>query len=204
MILAEMLKQMRALDPIPTLIDTTLEYDYLTDYKDNANAIDAYYMGIKYANLETVTDDIEGFLALVDVAIANNNYKWTKLYATTQLEYDPIANVDATIVEERDIASRHSEDTIGGANVTTTNSQAPMESSNFHNQTQSETASLEHTDEHDEDAYKDTITTTRQGNIGVTSTQQLIEAERATADFKFLDILMADVINFLTYPYYGG
>lgn len=200
--LSKMLEQMTEQSPVPTLIDTTLNKDYLTDYKLNANAIDAYYMGVKYADLETVTDDLEGFLALVDVAIANNDYKWTKLYDTTQLTYDPIANVDATITEERDIASRHSEDTIGGANVTTTNSQAPMESSNFHNQTQSETASLEHTDEHDEDAYKDTITTTRQGNIGVTSSQQLIEAERGVADFKFLDILMADVIDFITYPYY--
>lgn len=201
--LSEMLTKMRELEPIPTLIDTELEKDYLADYVDNANAIDAYYMGIKYADLMTVTDDIDLFLSMVDIAIANYDYKWSKLYETTQLVYDPIANVDAEIKEERDIAARHSEDTIGGADVTTTNSQATMESSNFHNQTKSNTASLEHTDEHDEDAYKDTITTTRKGNIGVTSSQQLIEAERNVAKFNFLDILMADVIDFLTYPYYG-
>ena len=200
--LSEMLKKMRAQDPIPTLIDTTLEYDYLIDYNDNAEAIDAYYMGIKYANLETITDDLESFLATVDIAIINNNYKWEKLYNTTQLEYDPIANVDAEIKEERDIASRHTEDTLGAGNVSTTNGQAPMESSTFHNQTKSTTESQQRVDEHDEDPYKDTITTTRKGNIGVTSTQQLIDAERTTADFHFLDILMADVINFVTYPYY--
>ena len=200
--LSKMLATMRAQDPIPSLIDTTLEKDYLTDYKLNANAIDAYYMGIKYADLETVTDDLESFLAMVNIAIVNWDYKWTKLYATTQLTYDPIANVDAEIEETRDIASRHTEDTLGAGNVSTTNGQAPMESSTFHNQTKSTTESQQRVDEHDEDAYKDVITTTRKGNIGVTSTQQLIEAERGVSEFPFLDILMADVINFLTYPYY--
>ena len=201
--LSEMLTKMRELEPIPTLIDTELEKDYLADYVDNANSIDSYYMGIKYADLMTVTDDIDLFLSMVDIAIANYDYKWSKLYETTQFVYDPIANVDAEIKEERDIASRHSEDTIGGADVTTTNSQAPMESSNFHNQTKSNTASLEHTDKHDENAYKDTITTTRKGNIGVTSSQSLVLEQRNVAKFNFLDILMADVIDFLTYPYYG-
>ena len=107
--LSQMLAQMKEQSPVPTLIDTTLEKDYLTDYKTSPAAIDAYYMGIKYADLETVTDDLESFLAMVDIAILNNDYKWSKLYATTQLEYDPIANVDATIEETRDIASRHSE-----------------------------------------------------------------------------------------------
>ena len=197
-----MWEQMIAETPAATLIDPTLNKDYLTDYKTMPTAVDAYYMGIKYADLETVTDDLESFLALVDVAILENDYKWNKLYSTTQLDYDPIANVDATIEEERNIAARHYEDTLGAGNITTTNGQAPMDSSNYSNQTKSQTQSQQKIDQHDEDAYKDTIKTTRKGNIGVTSSQQLIEAERGVADFKFLDILMADVINFLTYPYF--
>lgn len=199
-----MWEQMIAQDPAETLIDPTLDKVYLTDYKTMPAAVDAYYMGIKYADLETVTDDLESFLAMVDLAILNNDYKWTKLYNTTILEYDPIANVDAEIEETRDIAKRHHEEKYGAGKVTTKNGQAPMDSSAYANQSQSITDSDQKTDEHDEDAYKDVITTTRKGNIGVTSTQQLIEAERGVSDFKFLDILMADVINMLTYPYYSG
>lgn len=199
-----MWEQMTAQSPAATLIDPTLDKDYLTDYKTMPAAIDAYYMGIKYADLETVTDDLESFLAMVDLAILNNDYKWTKLYNTTLLEYDPIANVDAEIQETRDIDNRHHEEKYGAGKVTTKNGQAPMDSSAYANQSQSITDSDQKTDEHDEDAYKDVITTTRKGNIGVTSTQQLIEAERGVSDFKFLDILMADVINMLTYPYYSG
>ena len=200
--LSKMWDQMKEQSPVPTLIDTTLEKDYLTDYKLNANAIDAYYMGVKYADLETVTDDLESFLAMVNLAFINWDYKWTKLYATTQLTYDPIANVDAEIVETRDIAAKHTEDTLGAGNVSTTNGQAPMEASSFHNQTKSTTESQQRVDEHDEDAYIDEITTTRKGNIGVTSSQSLVLEERRVADFAFMDILMADVINILTYPYY--
>lgn len=198
-----MWEQMKEQSPVATLIDPTLDKVYLTEYKTSPAAVDAYYMGIKYAGLETVTDDIESFLAMVDLAILNNDYKWTKLYNTTLLEYDPIANVDAEIEETRDIDKRHHEEKYGAGKVTTKNGQAPMDSSAYANQSQSITDSDQKTDEHDEDAYKDVITTTRKGNIGVTSTQQLIDAERGVADFKFLDILMADVINMLTYPYYA-
>ena len=199
-----MLKQMRATTPITTLIPTNDAPDYLADYVTNATQNDLYYMGIKYATLETVTDDLEEFLEYAGVACSLFAYKWAKLFETTQLDYDPIANVDAKITETREIDDRHTEDTIGGADVTTTNGAAPMDTSDFHNQSQSKTQSLEHVDEHDEASYKDVITTERHGNIGVTSTQDLIHQERDVADMNMLDIIMADVINFVTYPYFGG
>lgn len=199
-----MLKQMRATTPITTLIPTNDAPEYLIDYTQNAQYNDLYYLGIKYATLETVTDDLEEFLEYAGVACNMFAYKWEKLFETTQLDYDPIANVDAKITETRHIDARHNTDTIGGADVTTTNGAAPMDTDVYHNQTKSQTQSLEHVDEHDEDAYKDVITTDRHGNIGVTSTQELIDQERKVADMNMLDIIMADVINFVTYPYFGG
>lgn len=199
-----MLTQMRATTPITTLIPTSEAPEYLADYVANAVNNDHYYLGIKYATLETVTDDLEEFLEYAGTACSLFAYKWDKLYETTQLEYNPLWNVDATISEERNIDARHNTDTIGGADVTTTNGAAPMDTSEFHNQSKSQTQSLEHVDEHDEDAYLDVITTTRQGNIGITTASQLIEGERKIADMNMLDIIMADVINFVTYPYFGG
>lgn len=40
-----------------------------------------------------------------------------------------------------------------------------------------------------------THTLTRSGNIGVTTSQQMIEAERAVAEFSFLSVLTADLVN---------
>lgn len=199
-----MLKQMREQTPIANLIASSRTEDYLVDYKKNPASVDLYYLGVKYGSLKTVTDDLTEFLSLVDVAFLKYDYKWAKLFETTQLEYNPLWNVDATIVETHDIDKRHIEDTVGGADVTTENGAAPYDSETYHKANKSHTTSLEHTDEHDEDGYLDTITTTRSGNIGVTSSQQLIQADRDLADMNFLDILMADIINFVTYPYFGG
>ena len=195
---------MRAQTPQKTLIPTTRTEEYLVDYKTNPTSIDLYYLGVKYGSLKTITDDMTEFLSLVDVAFLKYDYKWAKLFETTQLEYNPLWNVDATIIEERDIDKRHSEDTLGGADVTTENKAAPYDSETYHKANESHTTSLEHVDEHDEDAYKDTITTTRQGNIGVTTAAQLIEGERKIADMSFLNILMTDIINVLTFPVFGG
>ena len=199
-----MLKQMREQTPIKNLIASSRTEEYLVDYKKNPASVDLYYLGVKYGSLKTVTDDLTEFLSLVDVAFLKYDYKWAKLFETTQLEYNPLWNVDATIVETHDIDKRHIEDTVGGADVTTENGAAPYDSETYHKANKSHTTSLEHTDEHDEDGYLDTITTTRSGNIGVTTAAQLIEGERKVADMSFLNILMTDIINVLTFPMFGG
>lgn len=201
--LRKMLKIMRDQTPRRNLIELEEYPDFLSVYSQNKNQNDLYYMGIKYATLETITDDMEEFLDCVDVALVKQAYKWEKLYNVNNLEYDPIANVDATIEETRDIDARHTEDTFGGSDATSENGQAPTDSSTYHNVTKQHTTTEERTDEHNEDAFQDKITTIRKGNIGVTSTQQLIEAEREVANHgNLLDIIMADVINFVTFPYF--
>ena len=204
--LRKMLKQLRAQSPAQNLIniDSQNQPEYLSSYFVSPDNNDLYYMGIKYATLETITDDVDEFLSFVNVALNNYSYKWETLYDTTQLDYNPIWNVDGETVETRDIASRHSEDTIGGADVTTETGSAPMDASTYANQSKSNTVSLEHTDEHDEDAYLDTITTTRTGNIGVTSTQKMINEEREVAELNMLDVIMFDILTFVCYPMFGG
>ena len=189
-------------DQTTNLIPASHEESYLEKYQENPGAVDAYYMGVKYGDLATISDDVNVIKSTVEVAFLLYNDKWSKMFNTLNLEYNPLWNVDATIVEEHDIAARHTTDTIGGSDMTTQTGSAPMDTSTFHNQNETHTTSEEKTDEHDEDAYLDTITTTRTGNIGVTSAAQLIEGERKIADFNFLDVLMTDIINTITYPYF--
>lgn len=110
--------------------------------------------------------------------------------------------------------------TFGATTDTVDNKTTPYDSQTYRNLSQQEKSSLEHVDNyqtdehedtlkkgahkdsHDEDAYKDTITTTRTGNIGLTSSQELLEKERSVSDFKFLDILMTDIIDMITEPYF--
>ena len=185
-----------------TLIPSDKTETYLSSYLDNAGACDSYYMGVKFADLKTISDDINVIQSTVEVAFLLYNDKWTKLYNTLTLEYNPLWNVDAEIKETRDIDKRHYEDTVGRTDMTTDTGTAPMDTSTYHNTNTTHTTSEEHVDEHDEDAYKDVITTKRTGNIGITSSQDLITAERKIADFNFLDVLMSDIINTITYPYF--
>lgn len=189
-------------DQITNLISSSHDETYLVNYKENPGAVDAYYMGVKFGDLATISDDINVIKSTVEVAFLLYNDKWSKLFNTINLEYNPLWNVDATIVEEHNIAARHMSDTFGNTDMTTETGSAPMDTATYHNQNKTQTTSEEHTNDHDEDAYVDTITTTRSGNIGVTTSAQLIEGERKIADFNFLDVLMSDIINTITYPYF--
>ena len=191
------------LQAIPTtLIPATHNETYLTSYKSNPTAVDSYYMGVKFADLATISDDVNVIKSTVEVAFLLYNDKWSKLYNTLNLEYNPLWNVDATITETRKIDERHHTDNLGRQHGTTEGSQAPFDSSTKRPVNGSEYTNDAVENEHTEDNYEDEIETKRQGNIGVTSSQQLIESERNIADFNFLDVLMCDIINTITYPYY--
>ena len=188
--------------PTGQLIPSSYTELYLAPYMSNANALDNYYLGIKYKTLEFAGYTIEDLSGLISSAISIYNYKWDKLYKTLSLVYDPIANVDAEIEETRDIASRHMTDTFGSQDATTTNGQAPYDADELRNVAKNHTTSEEFENEHDEDAYKDVITTTRKGNIGVTSSQSLVLEERRVAEFKYLDIVFKDIMDVIAMPYF--
>lgn len=48
-----------------------------------------------------------------------------------------------------------------------------------------------------------TDTVTRQGNIGITSSQNLIQQERQVAEFNYMQTVMKDIIDAITIPYWG-
>ena len=80
---------------------------------------------------------------------------WSKLWETETADYNPLWNVDAKIVET--------------GNATGTGSTKGYNSSSWL--------------DNDKTVTNDSRTITRQGNIGITSSQQLIQAERDIADF---------------------
>ena len=60
----------------------------------------------------------------------------------------------------------------------------------------------EKTDTHTSTEYTDTVTTERSGNIGVTSTQELIQQQRKVVDFSFWNAVIDIVCREITIPYY--
>lgn len=110
--------------------------------------------------------------------LSGKEYELNGLYETTQFEYDPIANYDMT-------ESSRDEDRA------TTGGESTESSTSFDSTTQKDTGKT---------VSSGTASNTnihslqRSGNIGVTSSQQLIEAQRGVLTFDFIQYV-ADLIN---------
>ena len=113
-----------------------------------------------------------------------NIRKWQRLWDSENLIYNPIYNVDATEVEDRNLKyerdlnyTRDDKNKYAGFNSSTLN---------------------DVTQQYDKDIDKGytndtgTITKTRYGNIGTTMTQQMIESERKVADFSTYKVIAED------------
>lgn len=129
---------------------------------------------------------------------------WTKLYSTTNLDYNPIWNKDGTITETRNLGRTDNEtrNLANSASTDATGQVSAYNSSTFQNadhQTMSgsgtDTGTINRTG-------SDTGTVTRRetGNIGVTTTQQMIKEERDISTFNIYDY----IVNAFKYMYCLG
>lgn len=124
---------------------------------------------LQCAELEIVYPNIDIMkLAITTWSIANQ-YTWEKLYDTMVVEYNPIWNVDATVVIDRDTSGQgNATDAVKG----------------FNSDTWAES------DKTDTDSWAvEDVTETRTGNIGVTTTQQMLEQERKIAEFNMISYI---------------
>lgn len=200
MILKQLQKTLAAQEK--TLIDTSIHNEeYISDYDWT---VDLHYLNIKYGSLVTVSDDLEELHALVEFAFKLNSYKWSKLWEVTQLEYNPIWNYDGTTTTVEERGERSNVNKYGEDVSNSEDKQAPFDSSTYRNVSKNTSTRNEHEDSSVLEAFTDTITETRGGNQGTTTTQQMMEEERRIAHFKMWDVIMADIVDVLTLPMFGG
>ena len=105
---------------------------------------------------------------------------WSHLYETMHYDYNPIWNKDGTIseTETRDLAS--------SAQSSAENKVAAFNSSTYQNSDQNSSSAS------GTDTGTITRSRTERGNIGITSTQQLIKEEREIADFDIYAYIVRD------------
>ena len=152
------------------------------------------------SDLEILYPNPEVLKGLIGVWSATEQYTWGKLYATMQLQYNPIDNYDRT--ETRTLASQAAGNSTEGGTDTTTGS-----STNVNQVKAFDTAANTFTDREKDtvsnsgsttyghtnnNAYSknDTENIRAYGNIGVTTTQQMIEQERETAKFNIFQVIL--------------
>lgn len=124
-------------------------------------------------------------------------HKWQKLYETTQFDYNPIWNKDGVRIhiEIEDVHSERDNNIADSSNSTSnnfgsgfntgsglTNRERDVVQNGGNVKTDDDTTS------HLERKHKDI----EQGNIGVTSTQQLIKEEREVDDFNIYAVITQD------------
>ena len=156
---------------------------------------------LQCAELEIVYSNIDIMkLAITTWSIANQ-YTWQKLYDTMVVEYNPIWNVDADITEtltgneNRDIDRTGSGSNNETINITDTeavkgfNSNTWAESHKNTKEGTDNTALSSKEVVNDDVARTETRTQRRTGNIGVTTTQQMLEQERAIAEFNMISYI---------------
>lgn len=134
---------------------------------------------------------------------------WEKLWATENLEYNPIWNVDGTVTEfetiERDKTNDIDRTTSSGemtsddVEQTTTDSVTGYNSAAWQDHTKSAVDSdrdisrsvtgSDNVDESESEDSERSLVTKRTGNIGVTTTQQMIREEREVAQFNTIDYI---------------
>lgn len=188
---------------IPSRYNDTEHYEYLQPYFENAQQFDTLYMLVSLPTLPLVSDDMGDLMHCIEATIAANRYKWEKLYKTTLLVYNPIWNVDGTEIEEHEIGERKITNNYDKSKSTGTSSQVPDDMA-VEKEVAKNVSEMDAREDvvTEAEAY-DKITRTRSGNIGVTKTQDMIRDEREIAAFNYIDVVVKDVINAITYPYFS-
>lgn len=152
---------------------------------------------LQCAELEIMYPDIDTMKLAITVWSISNTYTWDKLYKTMNIEYNPIWNVDGTEIETFGQGRTH-ELTHGLQDKRTVDLTDVASVKGFNSNTWSESNKVESdgTDTHDYSG-KDTIseridngtTKRRTGNIGVTTTQKMLQEEREIAEFSIINYI---------------
>ena len=111
---------------------------------------------------------------------------WEKLQATVTAEYNPLWNVDASITESG--TSEKERSGTGTNEGTDIHSVTGYNSSSWSNNDKLDSDTEQNWSE--DESGSDTRSIIRTGNIGVTSSQQLISQEREVAKFNVIDYIV--------------
>lgn len=160
------------------------------------------------AELEVVYPDPQTMKTLIGAWSGTMAYRWTTLYETEHFEYNPIWNKDGTYkeTETRDL-KRTDQGTTEGSSKSNGASEgeeltdvSAFDTSGYSNRNRTKTTGSEKLESTNKGSASSSGTDTgtivheriEQGNIGVTSTQQLIKEQRDLADFSIYRIIIND------------
>lgn len=161
-----------------------------------------------FIDSETGKIDSTSMSMLANVIYTKYGVKWNRQWETMFFEYDPISNYNMVETMEDDETVHEFGHGMTGnytVNGTTENKKAGFNSSDYQKDTQaiSENSGTQSNTENGSNTDTRNYRLTRSGNIGVTTSQQMIEAERNIWMWNFFDtIVYPDIDRVLTINMY--
>lgn len=211
----------------PKVIDNIDKYKNIFDNVHffetlNITTPDLYkYFTIKYSEFRYRSDNELTIAETVNFVTKIYNDNFTRKVNALTIEYKPLENYDSTETEE--VTNNLTQNTNSTANATTkTNNSSnsseesiskisPYDSENFNNNTSdtgtiSATGEITTTDENSNDLTntengKTSRTMTRHGNIGVTTSQQMLESELNLRKFNIIDDYLKLISDYILISY---
>lgn len=134
----------------------------------------------------------------IKAILEGNPYKYEGLYESTQFEYNPLFNVDGIETIERE---RHNTGTQGNSGNTSSSNDVQNQRTTYDSDSDLDTDKIvtsgsgTSTNTRTDNLTEiETITNTRQGNIGVTKTTELIRDQRDILIFDYADVIIKDFL----------
>ena len=164
----------------------------------NIQSADLYLMWVlKYSSFKYISDDYDEIKSYVDILSKIYSDRFTKSVNVLLSEYNPIENYNSTETESIEISGENSStseisSTSSGENTNsttgeTTETLSPYDSENFNNNSKNNSSGITTENSSSSDTSSNTMSGTssqtnartlkRSGNIGVTTSQQMIQSE---------------------------
>ena len=187
-------------------INVELDIDYL--FNRSGNKITSHLIDF-FIDSDTGKIESSSMEMLANIIYTKYGGKWIKEYATLSLQYNPINNYDMTEQMTNDITTHqfgHTNTRTDNTNETTETEKAGFNSSTYSPVDKVSTkgnagtvADVETGTNTDTRNYR----LTRSGNIGVTTSQQMVESERKLWLWNFFDdVVYPDIDRILTINMY--
>lgn len=186
-----------------TVKECTIQFEKIFDDVNffiplNVYPVDLYMMWVlRYSNFKYISDDKDEIKTCIDILSKIYSNRFTKSVDAFLTEYNPIENYNSTETESIEISGENSttseiSSTSSGENTTnttgeTTETLSPYDSENFNNNSKNNSSGVTTENSSSSDNSSNTMSGTtsqsnnrtlkRSGNIGVTTSQQMIQSE---------------------------
>ena len=186
-----------------TVKEASLQFEHIFDSVDffiplNVNSSDLYLMWLlRYSAFKYISDDVDEIKRCVDILTKIYSNRFTKSVSVLLSDYNPIENYNSTETESIEMSGENSttseiSTTTTGETTTnttgeTTETLSPYDSENFNNNSKNNSSGITTENSSSSDNSSNTMSGTssqtnartlkRSGNIGVTTSQQMIQSE---------------------------